>query len=107
MAAESVRAIMRESVLPAGCKKTGPSHVTGAGFLCEVDLLIEHPDVFGARTLRPLAEAELDVIALVHASTIECGLVEEDVCATVVLLDEPEPLQVIEAIDNAGHQRKR
>ena len=32
---------------------------------------------------------------------------EEDIGTAVVLLDEPEPLQVIEAIDNAGHQRKR
>jgi len=86
-------------------QKTGSSSLEPV--FVRADLLIEHPNVFGARTLRALAESELDVIALIHSSTVERGLVEEDVCATVVLLDEAEPLQVIEAIDGAGHQRKR
>jgi hypothetical protein len=95
-------AIMRDLVGTRAQKRPAP--VRWSRSLCEP---IYHPNVFGARTLRALAESELDVIALIHSSTVERGLVEEDVCATVVLLDEAEPLQVIEAIDGAGHQRKR
>jgi len=35
------------------------------------DLLVEHPDVFGARTLRTLAKTEFNVIALIDPGTIQ------------------------------------
>jgi hypothetical protein len=46
------------------------------------------------------------MIALVDASAIECGLVEEDIGAAVVLLDEPEALEIVETINNAARERE-
>ena len=63
-------------------------------------LVVEQTNLLGARALRTLAEAELDVVTLVHAGAVESRLVEEDIGAAVVLLDESEALEIIEAIDD-------
>jgi len=70
------------------------------------ELLIQHPDVFGARALRTFTETEFDVITLVDPGAIQRGLMKEDISTAVVLLDEPEALEVIEAINDASSERQ-
>jgi hypothetical protein len=84
-------------------RRVGP----GNQLLSQFSVLLNDLDVLGLGTLRVFDDIELDDLTLSKASEtrrVDGGMVDENVLATVIALDESETLLIVEPLHLArGH----